>query len=160
MQCKAADQALGCRWCAFQHVVGQLRPLRHQNSISAHGISHQANPLGRNGSYCWVVASFRHIRQSVQHKMNIARSINGDGFGDILVLVGRVSMVDTGHCVALAGQVFSQMRQQEPITRIAVRNDHQREGITIACWSCVRLRLAMQGDRRDSIPQHGLYGCW
>jgi hypothetical protein len=45
-----------------------------------------------------------------------------------LIGVGTVGVVDARHHVALARQVLAEVREQEAVAGIAVREDHQREG--------------------------------
>ena len=65
-------------------------------------------------------------------------------------------MVDRGHHIALAGQVFTQVAHQKAVARVAVRDDQQRVGAGAGIGLGVTHRAAGQGDFGFAIARQHL----
>ena len=63
----------------------------------------------------------------VQHEQLIEGPVVERAGERLLVVVGAVGVIDRDHDVALAGQVLAEVAHEEPVARIAVRDDDERQ---------------------------------
>ena len=101
-------------------------------------------------------------RHLVEHEELIERPVVERAREGFLIVVRAVLVIDRRHDESLARQVFREMAQQKTVARIAVRNDHEREGRRGRLGCGVAHRFAVQGGgdsritRDDAVVALGL----
>ena len=126
------------------------------HAVSPHGVADQA------GARCVDEAGQKTARSAgaqppdlVQHEQLIERPVVERARKVLVIVVGAVGVIDRDGDIPLAGQVLAEMTEQIAVARIAVRDDHQREGSRGGEGRRVAHGLAVQRDGHGRIARDG-----